>query len=818
MRKYLTLPALALALTLSLAACESSAERAEGHYQAALALIAEGDYDRAVVELRNVFQLDGSHREARRLLAQMMLDQQGNRQEAYGQYLRLVEQYPDDLEARIALSQIAFTAGNWDEFDRHGTEAVRLNPEDPQVKELATGLDYRRAVMAEDAPSRRKTANEAATLLAQNDKSVILRNLVIDNLLREGDFNAALTEIDRMLASDPTNRLYNQQRLSVLAELGDTAGIEAQLRAMIERFPDDVTQKSTLLRFFVSRGDMDKAEGFLRELVAAAPAEETGARLDLIRFLAQFRTVTAAKEEIARAIAEVPDPRTFRVLDAGLDFETGDRDKAIATMEGVLSGAEASAETRNIKVALARMLLATGNEVGARARVEEVLAEEPTQPEALKMRATWLIRADDTDGAVSALRTALDQQSEDFQAMTLMAEAHARAGRPELAREFLALAVEASGNAPAETIRYASLLMEEESYLPAEDILLKSLRIAPQNGDLLLALGRLYLQMNDFGRAQQVADTLRRQDTPVAKAAADGIEAERINRQSGADEAMAYIESIAQSADASISSRIALLRAKISTGDRAGALELARELATANADNPQISFILGTTEALNGNLAEAETIYRALVTEDPGRAAVWLELSRIKQRQGDRTAAVAVIDEALGLRPEDPQLQLVKAGFLEQDGDIDGAIAIYQALYDRDSSALIVANNLASLLASWRDDPESLERAWVVARRFRDVEFPAVQDTYGWILHRRGESAEATPYLESAAKGLPEDAIVQFHLAEAYLAQDRRDEALQQYQRALEVAGLQDTRPQIVTARTKMQELMQAPKAVEGQN
>jgi tetratricopeptide (TPR) repeat protein len=811
MRKHLTLSAVALGLTLSLAGCQSSEERAEEHYQSALALIAEGDYDRAVVELRNVFKLDGSHLEARRLLAQVLLEQRGSPQQAYSQYLRLVEQYPDDIEARIALAEIAFSVGNWDEFVRHAREAVRIAPEDLRVAELAVGLDYHAATTANDASARRVAATKAAELLPKNDDSVLLRNIVIDDLLREGEFIKALAEIDRLLVADPKNRLYNQQRLSVMAELGDNAGIEAQLRAMIERFPDDVTQKATLLRFYISRNDLDKSEAFLRELAAAAPAGETGPRVDLIRFLADFRGTDAARAEIARTITEQPDPTPYRVLEAGIDFTAGAHDKAIATLETVLTGAEPTPETRNIKVALAQMLLATGNEVGARARVEEVLAEDPTHPEALKMRAAWLIQADDTDGAVAALRTALDQKSEDAQAMTLMAQAHIRAGRPELAREFLALAVEASGNAAPETVRYARLLMEEKSYLPAEDILLKALRLAPENGELLLTLGQLYLLMDDFARAQQVADTLRRQETPEARAAADGIEAERINRQSGQDEAMAFLENLAQGTDATLASRLALLRARIGTGDHAGALEIAQELAAANAEIPEIRFVLGATQALNGNLAEAEALYRALVTEDPTRAKVWLELSRIKQRQGDRAAAVAVIDEALGHMPDNAELQLVKAGFLEQDGDIDGAIAIHQALYDRDSSALIVANNLASLLATWREDPDSLERAWVVARRFRDVEIPAVQDTYGWILHRRGETAEALPYLEAAAKGLPEDAIVQAHLAEAYLALGRRDEALAQFQHALETAGPQDSRPQISAARTRLQELMQAP-------
>jgi len=57
--KPLTLSALALFALLTLAGCDSVEERAEAHFQSGLALIEAGDYDRALVELRNVFQLDG---------------------------------------------------------------------------------------------------------------------------------------------------------------------------------------------------------------------------------------------------------------------------------------------------------------------------------------------------------------------------------------------------------------------------------------------------------------------------------------------------------------------------------------------------------------------------------------------------------------------------------------------------------------------------------------------------------------------------------------------------------------------------------------
>ncbi|WP_282130219.1 hypothetical protein, partial [Roseobacter litoralis] len=66
------------------------------------------------------------------------------------------------------------------------------------------------------------------------------------------------------------------------------------------------------------------------------------------------------------------------------------------------------------------------------------------------------------------------------------------------------------------------------------------------------------------------------------------------------------------------------------------------------------------------------------------------------------------------------------ASYKERAGDIDGAIDIYESLYARDSSSVIVANNLASMLTTYRTDEASLDRAWAVARRFRDTEIPAL--------------------------------------------------------------------------------------------
>ena len=67
---------LTTALVTVLAACDSAEEQAEEYFQSGIALMEEGDFDRAIVEFRNVFEFDGSHQEARRKLAEIFLLEQ----------------------------------------------------------------------------------------------------------------------------------------------------------------------------------------------------------------------------------------------------------------------------------------------------------------------------------------------------------------------------------------------------------------------------------------------------------------------------------------------------------------------------------------------------------------------------------------------------------------------------------------------------------------------------------------------------------------------------------------------------------------------
>lgn len=800
---------LVFCLGLFLTACGSAEERAEKHLSSALELIEADDLDRAEIELRNVFELVPNHVEARETMARLMLEK-NDKGAAYGHYLRLVEQIPDHIEGRFVLAEIAFEARNWQEFDRHARQVVARVSDTPRSEIINLALLYQQALEARDGPARDALRDKAEQLAVARPDSDVLQQVLFDAYMRDRKPHLALGQLDRMIALKPENRTLYDQRLGLLSQMQDYAAMETQLKSMVSLFADDNDPKRDLIQFYVTRDQIDKAEAFFRE-IADPSAEDPALFISFVRFLRDMRDPETARAELTAAIPQSQRPDQFKTLLAILDFEAGDAQKAIADLRSLLDQTQASPQTNDVKITLAQMLAQTGDTPGARDLVDDVLETDTSNIEGLKMRAAWQIAEDDTDAAIANLRLALDGAPSYISALTLMSEAYARAGNRDLSRDFLALAVDASNHAAAPVLRYARELASEERYLAAEEVLIPALRRDRTNSEILVLLGEIYLASEDFSRADQVIRRLRSIGTDRTLAVAEALQAQLVGSREGLDQVLGYLEELAAREDSGLNAQIALLRARLSSGQIQQALEQAEALVAENADNPSLQFILATSHAANGNLDVAEGLLTSLIEEDPNRMRVWSQLYRLQRLQRKDDAATRTLQDGLTQDPDNRDLLWLQATEFEVAGNIEGAIEIFERLYERDSSDLVIANNLASLIASYKTDPQSLERAWRVARRLRDTEIPALQDTYGWINFRRGDVEEALPYLEAAASALTSDPIVQFHLGQAYAALDQREAAMAQYQQTLSLAEDNENRPQFETARTELARLEQLP-------
>ena len=794
----------ALCLMLLTAGCDSAEERAEKHFQNALALLEDGDAERAIVELRNVFDLEPWHREARETLARTFYEQ-GQLGDAIAQYARLVEQYPENLDARLFLAEHFMRLSDFSRAEPHAEAAQDLAPDDPRVRIVTNALAYRDAIVAESTSRRAEVIDAARRLREEEPDNVMNLALIADDAMLEEDYTEALLTLRRILELAPENRTFWQMRLTAESRLQDHEAVEATLLEMIERFPEDEALPQLLIRFFAGRGDLEGAEAFLRDRIPEGERDD-GSRVTLVRFLNIAYGGDRALEAVDGMIAEGTNDSLFRSVRASLLYDSGRTEEALGLFEEIIDQAEPSAQIDDIKTAYARLLVREGDSVGARALVEEVLEADAGHVEALLMQARWQIDADDANGAILSLRRAQDGAPNNPDIFTLLAEAYLRNGERDLAGEMLALAVESSGQAPEPTLRYARFLRADERYLPTEALLLDALRLAPRDAQLLSELGLVYVGMEDWGRAEAVENELREIGGDVQERAADQLRVLILRGRGDGDAAMAYLETLAADEGGDRGAQLAVIDSRLRAGDVAGARDYLDDLISETPDVLLLRFLDGIVTAAEGDLEGAISIYRGLLDEGVGGERVWVELVRALSLSGDMDAVRATLAEAVAALPGSGQLLWMQASLLEQDGDFEGAIDIYERLYEADSSQPIVANNLASLLSSVRSDEDSLQRAAVIARRLRGTDFPAFQDTYGWIAFRLGNYEEALQYLSPAADALPEDALVQAHLGLALAAAQRRSEAKDVLTRALDMAG-DDPRPAFEQARAALQEL-----------
>ena len=773
---------------LGLAGCDSAEKKAQKHYLSGLELAEAGDIPRALIELRNAFTFDPSHPEARLAYARLNREN-GNLGEAYAQYQRVVETAPNTVEARHALAELSILISDWPEAERHILALQRLAGEDPDTALFTAALDYRRAVIARDPAASAIAARVARATLERDSANLIARQMLINEVAGADDPARLKAEVEAALAALPTERSFHLMRLRLLAEGNDRAGLGPAIKAFFAAFPQDEQARQMVITWYIDSGDLAGAETFLRSL-ATAPEAGVAARMTLVEFLLQARGPEVGRAELGRLIATDPVPLPYLARAAALDFDLGQTAEGLAAMTALVTDTPPETpELLDLKVTLARMLAATGDVAGSLARLDEVLATDPAHVAALKLKANWLIEADRPTEAITALRSALAEAPRDAEILMLMGDAQDRDGARPLAGDSYARAVEASGRAPAESLFYARFLMQDGRMDAAADVLGDALRLAPRNVDLLASLAEIRLGQRDLGGATAIATTLKGLGEDRALEAARLIETETLMLQDRVDDTIAYLEDLARTDAGNVAAVARMVQLQVEAGklDEARAFLDAR--LTETPENPALRFLRAGLHVLENSHDEAEGIYRDLLAADPGAEPPLRALYSLLLERGRAAEAAALLEAIRKAVPAAPLPLLLQAGAAETAGDIEGAIALYETLYAMDTSNLVVANNLASLLAAHRDDAGSLERASTIGRRLAGSRVPAFQDTYGWLQTRTGNPQRGVADLEAAARALPDDAMVQVHLGLTYLALGRTEDARGLLQAALALAG-----------------------------
>ena len=195
----------------------------------------------------------------------------------------------------------------------------------------------------------------------------------------------------------------------------------------------------------------------------------------------------------------------------------------------------------------------------------------------------------------------------------------------------------------------------------------------------------------------------------------------------------------------------------------------------------------GELLAQNNRLPEAKEAFRQAIARAPAWWPAYRGLAKA-QLLGKEDPAVVIEGLRRAKAVVDPtdRLSETLASLLVRAGKPDQAIAEYEGALQKYPKSELAANNLAMLLVTYRTDRVSLDRARDLTARFAQSPSLAYRDTYGWVLYKRGEAAEAVPVFARLVAEKPNAAVERYHLGMAQALAGNRADARDNLTRAVD--------------------------------
>jgi cellulose synthase operon protein C len=762
-----------------LAACSTPEDKVERYTGRGQSLMKEGDLVKARLEFPNALQINPSAVRALfglATVAERTRDWPG----AYQLFTKVVELQPSNLDAIVKVGRLQLASGQLDKALESAQAASSLQPDNADV------LGLRAAVFLKLGESD-KAVSLANQALAKNPHHVDSLVVLASERLHARDAEGAVAFLDRALAPDERNVSLQILKMQALETLDRLDAAEAVLHKLVSMFPAETGYRELLASFYVKHKQPAKAEAEYRALVAANP-KSTGPKLQLVRFLDTAQGVEAAAAELEKFSRAEPGSTELKLALAAVRQQQKNDAAAIALWNEVIAAA-GDTDPAGIRArgALASYQLAHKDSKSAKLLIEQMLAKDARDQQALYLRAGIAMDERRLDDAVVDLRGILRDAPDAAGAQLLLARTYELQGARDLAMQHYADAAKTGRFAPAFGMPYAEQLVRAGRGRQAEGVLREVLRVAPAHVPALRMLAGIQLRAGDLAAAQAVADELAKIEgaQPTAIGLQGAVQLARGDFSGGIASARRAYELAPGEAQAIVS----VVRSYLAAGKPREALSFLQAVVAASPANQPARVVLGQLLARTGNVPAAVEALEAAIRIDPKQAAPYQALVAVHLANHHPESALEASSRGLQSLPGDFGLRLARASTLEALGKMEDAISIYEALLTEQPNAVIVANNLASLLADNRKDPASLRRAYDIAQRFRSTDLPLVKDTVGWTMHLEGKHKEADELLKSASTQVPDLAVIQYHYGMNLLALNNVPAARQALRRSLDLAA-----------------------------
>ncbi len=656
----------------------------------------------------------------------------------------------------------------------------------------------------------------------------------------------AYASFSKAAKTDPSNVKAKEYLASMylLARKYDLAQQEAE--AILKIQPSHTLGREVLAQALFMNGKRDEGIEVMKGLLAQEkPTEEMF--INTAQMYMSTGKVTEALSVVDRGTAMYPSSVRLRFMASDIYAVQKDTDKARRWAEDAyrVSGGNISAG-----VALAMFYVRNNMDQLYSTQLAELRKKHPESPEPYLLEATVLHSKGNLDGAIAAASKARSL-NDTTQVRILIAQLLLEKKRPGEAKALLRESIEKDGQDMMSRILLSQVLLDEKDASGALEVLQDPLKKAPSSPDVASAAAQAYLMKGNTDKARQLVETalqangqnvtlhrimakilFLQQDFARARSEVDTLVSRRVDtpdilyigalsalREKGPTAAAPYIDALEKKAPGEWTTFHAQILTSLAQKDTKRAYTYADKAIGKYPDNEEalviyasvapraigwegtIDRIRKTCSARNtsschmvlaglleesGDRKGALEQIRTAIAMDPGRNAYYHALAQYYTRNNMLKNALDEYESILNKHPEDLAAASMIALLQQNSGDEEAARKTYAYILKKDPHHALAANNMAWLLAkkgSSRDLDEALKLAQVAKDTY--PEDPRVADTLGYVYLRKGLHENALGQFQMALEKLADEPTILYHKALALEGLKRDAEALAAVTKAL---------------------------------
>ena len=510
---------------------------------------------------------------------------------------------------------------------------------------------------------------------------------------------------------------------NLLLNSGDLAAAENALRQALSVNPNSSAAHMTMGDLYLLKKDQKQAAEEFKKAAELAPVRSTE-RLKYAAWMSAAGDTEETRRISTEMTKQAPDYLPGWTLLAELAFKDKKYEEALSLLENVFSRDSEYIDGRRLE---SQVLLAKGDTKKA---VEVLERLDQTYPDSPLVKYE-LARAYFTNNNMNQAKVVLDQaialNPNYADAILLLADINLRSGHGEAVIEPITLLLKRSPGLRPAALLLAAAYGSLDRFDDAAVVTGEQARLAPRDPQAQMALGLTLRQAKRNDEARQAFEK-------AADLAPDSL---------WPVDQLVELDLLEKHFDA--------------------AQQRIHRHFQKTPDSPAAHFFAGKILAAEEKWTPAETELQKTLQLDPNFGGAYDLLVQAYLATNNLPQALSQLQAQLSKNPNDASALMTLALLHERTNEFAKARDAYERLLLINPNSISALNNLACLYADRLND---LGKAYDLVRKARDLQGndPAIADTLGWVLSKRGEYQQALAMLQESATKLPDSPEIQFHL------------------------------------------------------